>query len=271
MLLRTREPAFDRASILNAAEQVKAQRRALAACRAVAQREKKWRTATTAALVLTFVALVVMTGVSLADREPVMQLAGRLIPLSGSKPAVEGADAAYAAYENEKDRTALRIARPLAEQGDARAQTVLGLVYQRGRAVARDDPRALQWLRRAAVQGDGVAQFHLGIMYDEGRSVPQSSSEAVRWYRLAADQGDARAMFNLAVLYARGEGVSASKVMAHMWFNLAAAHLPASEPRNRGAAVQNRDLIARKMTQDEVARAQEKAREWFDRGRTQPE
>ena len=78
MFLRMRRQALGRASVLNAEQQVKAQRRALAACRAVALREKKWRTAMTAALVLTFAALVVMTGVSFADREPMRQLAGRV-------------------------------------------------------------------------------------------------------------------------------------------------------------------------------------------------
>ena len=153
MFLRMREPALDPASVLNAEEQLKALHGALAACRAVAQREKKWRTAVTAALVPTFAALAVMAGVSLVDRV--------------SKPALRGANAAYVAYKNEDDHTALRIARPLAEQGDARAQTVLGLIYQRGHAVERDDPRALRWLRRAAAQGDGIAQFHLGITYDQ--------------------------------------------------------------------------------------------------------
>ena len=260
MLLSMRGPALDRASVPKAEEQVKALRKALGGCQAVVQREKKWRTAVTAALALTFAALVVMRSVSLADRKPVTQLAGRLIALLGSKAEAKGADAAYAAYENKEDQTALRIARPLAEQGDARAQTVLGLIYKRGRA----DPQAGQWLRRAAMQGDGIAQFHFGIMYAEGRSVPQSYSEAVKWYRLAADQGIGQAMFNLGVLYARGEGVSASNIMAHMWFNLAAAHFSASEPRNREEAVQNRDLIASKMKPDEVAKAQEKAREWFE-------
>jgi TPR repeat protein len=38
-----------------------------------------------------------------------------------------------------------------------------------------------------AEQGDAVAQSNLGNMYAYGRGVPQDNAEAVRWYRLAAD------------------------------------------------------------------------------------
>jgi uncharacterized protein len=47
-----------------------------------------------------------------------------------------------------------------------------------------------------------------------------------------------------------------------MWFNLAAARFPASDTRNRGLAVKNRDVVAGKMTSDQLAEAQKLAREW---------
>ena len=45
-----------------------------------------------------------------------------------------------------------------------------------------------------------------------------------------------------------------------MWFNLAAARFTSSLPRDRAA--RNRDTIARKMSPDEIAQAQELARLW---------
>ena len=41
-----------------------------------------------------------------------------------------------------------------------------------------------------AEKGNAPAQFNLGLMYDNGRGVPKDEAEAVKWYRKAADQGD---------------------------------------------------------------------------------
>ena len=69
---------------------------------------------------------------------------------------------------------------------------------------AQDD---LDTVRQAADQGDANAQFNLGVMYDFGEGVPKDDAEAVEWYRLAAEQGYANAQFNLGLMYANGEGV----------------------------------------------------------------
>ena len=55
--------------------------------------------------------------------------------------------------------------------------------------VPQDDTEAVQWYRLAAEQGYAKAQFNLGLMYAKGRGGPQDDTEAVRWYRLAAEQG----------------------------------------------------------------------------------
>ena len=55
--------------------------------------------------------------------------------------------------------------RPLADQGDALAQTKLGLMYELGRGVLQDYAQAVVWYRKAAAQGDALAQSSLGEMY----------------------------------------------------------------------------------------------------------
>ena len=45
-------------------------------------------------------------------------------------------------------------------------------------------------------------------------------------------------------------------------FNLTAAHVPASAADDRDAAVNYRDLVERRMTRDQIAKAQKLAREW---------
>ena len=76
---------------------------------------------------------------------------------------------------------------------------------------------------RKAEQGDAEAQSVLGLMYSLGLGVPQDSQEAVKWYRRAAEQGYAGAQGALGYMYAEGKGVPKDYVLAYKWFNLATA------------------------------------------------
>jgi TPR repeat protein len=56
---------------------------------------------------------------------------------------------------------AIRLFRPLAEKGNARAQGLLGVMYRRGQGVARSSVHAFLWLSRAAASGDPAAKAEL--------------------------------------------------------------------------------------------------------------
>ncbi len=169
---------------------------------------------------------------------------------------------AVAAYDRGDYATALRLYRPLANQGSAAARHNVGFMYAHGQGVPLDYAEAVMWYRKAAEQGLAAAQLNLGVMYDNGQGVPQDYAEAVMWYRKAAEQGVAAAQLNLGVRYDNGRGVPQDYVQAHMWFNLAAARFLASETENRETAVRNRDRVAAKMTVAQIAEAQRLAREW---------
>ena len=156
--------------------------------------------------------------------------------------------------------TALAEFRPVAEQGDAKAQFHLGLMYANGEGVPQDYQEAVKWYRRAAEQGDARAQSNLGLMYDKGQGVPQAYQEAVKWYRRAAEQGRPSAQYNLASMYYSGQGVPQDYVLAHMWANLAAS-------QGGEKAVKKRDKIATFMTPAQLAEAQRLAREWKAKGK----
>jgi uncharacterized protein len=79
--------------------------------------------------------------------------------------------------------------RPLVEQGDAKAQYILGLMYLNGQGVPRDYATALSWLRKAAEQGYADAQNFLGQMYAGGYFVPQDYVIAHMWFDLAVASG----------------------------------------------------------------------------------
>ena len=109
-----------------------------------------------------------------------------------------------------------------------------------------DYARALKLLRPHAEQGDAKAQFFLGIMYRFGHGVPKDHAEAAEWYRLAAEQGHASPQFSLGVMYAKGTGVPQDYVLAHMWFYLAeaAGHEYAVRDRDHAAGLMTPDQIA---------------------------
>ena len=124
--------------------------------------------------------------------------------------------------------------------------------YQRG-----DYAVAMKLWRPLAEQGDSSAQVNLGVLYHNGQGVPQDYQEAMKWYRKAAEQGHPGAQSNLGRLYDNGQGVPQDFVRAHMWFNLSAA---ASSGDNGKKAMKNRDLVASRMTATQIEKAQEMAR-----------
>lgn len=149
---------------------------------------------------------------------------------------------------------------PLAKQGDAVAQLLLGGMYVSGQGVPQNYAEAVKWYRLSAAQGNRAAQSDLGLMYAEGKGVPQNYAEAFKWLQLSAARGDALAQHRISIMYALGRGVPQDYVLAHMWMNLAASDLP--QGKERDDAISNRDLIEKKMTPTQVAEAQRRAREW---------
>ena len=146
----------------------------------------------------------------------------------------------FAGFENIIERkdyaTALKLLRPLAEQGNASAQSNLGWMYESGHGVTKDDKEAIRWYRLAADQGDADAQFNLGTMYGKGHGVTQDYKEAIRWYRLAADQGIASAQYNLGQMYGKGHGVTQDYKEAVRLWRLAAEQGHAKAQYNLGWA-----------------------------------
>src|ERR1700729_2240405 len=89
-------------------------------------------------------------------------ISGLAVPVAAS-PLEDAA----AAAEKGDYTTAVRLWRPLADQGDTDAQYNLGIMYFTGQGTAQDPAEAAKWFRKAAEQGDVNAQYNLGAMYDQ--------------------------------------------------------------------------------------------------------
>jgi TPR repeat protein len=88
-------------------------------------------------------------------------IAAIILVLGFATPVVAGPlEDADAAIKRRDYATALRLIRPLAEQGDANAQYNLGVFYDNGLGVPQDRVRAHMWLNLAAMQGrESAATF----------------------------------------------------------------------------------------------------------------
>ena len=81
-----------------------------------------------------------------------------LVIFGAAGPAVAGPfEDAEAAYQKGDYATALRLWRPLAEQGNSRAQANLGYMFSIGRGVPQDYVQAHKWFSLSAAQGNAVA------------------------------------------------------------------------------------------------------------------
>jgi len=98
--------------------------------------------------------------------------------------------------------------------------TTFSSVYGESRWYCDGD---VAYCRVKAEQGDAKGQFSLGLMYYSGsEGVIQDYKEGVKWYRKAAEQGHTLAQIILGHLYFQGNGVGKDYIMAHMYWNIAA-------------------------------------------------
>ena len=175
-----------------------------------------------------------------------------------------------------------------AENGVVDAQIDLGVMYANGQYVPQDDRQSAKWYRLAAENGDSRAQIILSVMYAKGQGVPQSDQKAVKWLRFSmkervapekthiynlakknvssaikiliddAENGVVEAQNYLGTMYANGQGVPRDYVLAHMWYNL-------SGLQGHKAATAQINLVERKMSPEQIEKAQEMVRDWTPR------
>ena len=154
-----------------------------------------------------------------------MRYALRLIFIAALSAMSEGAtlagpfEDATAAANKGDHATVARLMRPLADQGDAEAQTIIGNAYVYGQGGPQNSAEGLKWLRRAADQRHAVAQYSLGQVYEKGRGVQRDHVAALTWYNLSAAQGDDDAIKARDTLTKKlpPADVSQAKTMANGW------------------------------------------------------
>ncbi len=129
--------------------------------------------------------------------------------------------------------------------------------------------KALKLFKQWAERGNPNAQNNVGVFYESGQGVTRNDDIAEYWYRRAAEQGLPEAQFNLSAILAsdlmlalqRGAAPNDSGqkekrfIEAYMWVSLAA-------PQGHEGAAVGVKRLGKLMTPDQIAEAQRLAREW---------
>jgi TPR repeat protein len=114
----------------------------------------------------------------------------------------------------------------------------------------------IEKLKKDAEKGDATAQINLGLYYYNGNGVSQDYQEALKWYRKAADQGFAIAQFTLGMMYFEGHGVAQDYAEAYGWLNIGSIG-------GNENSIELRNQVLKKMTPDQIAEGQKKAKEYL--------
>ena len=96
----------------------------------------------------------------------------------------------FEAYNNKDYISAYNAWLPLAESGDAIAQSNLGIMFKNGEGVSQNYEKSFRWFSLSAKQGYVFAQTLLGYMYENGYGVIQSDVDAYMWFYIAASKND---------------------------------------------------------------------------------
>jgi TPR repeat protein len=90
-------------------------------------------------------------------------IAGAIVTLilSGAAAVAGPWEDGMVAYNRGDYLPAIKLLRPLARAGNAKAQNVMGVMYRKGEGVARSSAKAFMWFSLAAKRGDTQAKANL--------------------------------------------------------------------------------------------------------------
>lgn len=164
---------------------------------------------------------------------------------------------AWTAYNIGQYKKTINLVTPLANEGNPRAQVILGRCYENGLGVAQDEAVAAQWFQLAAEQNDSEAQVLLAYCYELGSGVPKNDQQVMNLFTRAAQNGNAEAQFNLAMNYSQGlNGAPKNEAEAFKWAQASA---------NQGYAQAERFLGACYEYGFGVQADQAQAKIWYDK------
>jgi uncharacterized protein len=146
--------------------------------------------------------------------------------------------------------TAMTLYRRAADQGNLRARTNIGEMFERGWSVPKNLDEAVLWYKLAAQNGWPNALDTLANLYRKGRDeagqgLDKNLDEAIRLYRIASELGHSNAMNNLGQLYLSDELPEKNVDEGIRWLTKAADRGNRFAPYNLGRAYRDGKIVKR--------------------------
>lgn len=135
-------------------------------------------------------------------------------------------DPAYQAARiqmNNGNAAAFPVIKAAAEDGFAKAQYNLAVLYREGLGAPTSQSLYRKWMEASAAQEFHLALFTLALDYDVGRGVAKDLPRALAYYERAAEAGNEMAAYNAGQINLMGEGaVPANPVKGIRFLELSA-------------------------------------------------
>ncbi|MBQ7456383.1 MAG: sel1 repeat family protein [Desulfovibrio sp.] len=147
---------------------------------------------------------------------------------------------AWETYNIGHYKETMTLLQPLASNGNATAQILVGRCYENGLGVPQNMETAAKWYALAAEQNNPQAMVLLGYCYEHGLGVPKDTAKTVSLMEGAANKGSAEAQFNVAMYYNLGKYGKAKDFNASFaWAKRSADQGYAEAERYVGACYEN--------------------------------
>jgi TPR repeat protein len=144
-----------------------------------------------------------------------------------------------------------------AQSLEERLRTAAG-AYER-----KDFALAVSLWKPLAAEGNAEAETLLGAMYWQGEGVPRDHAEAARLYLAAAERGYARAQNDIGFMYGFGEGIPPhDDVQAYKWISLAIERYTVKNEERCNQAIKDRATLAARMSSAQLAEAEAAIKAW---------
>ena len=123
--------------------------------------------------------------------------------------------------KNEKE--AVRWYKKSMNQGYYQAYQALGLCYADGIGVKADANQAIRLFKLGIAKGDKYCYFRLANIYYDGNGVPLNYASAAYYYKLGAEKGDKYSKWMLGYCYLHGQGLTENRSEGMRWIKAAAS------------------------------------------------
>jgi hypothetical protein len=171
-----------------------------------------------------------------------------------SFPALADFKEGALAYRSGDFAAARKALEPLAQQGDADAQFLMGSVLANAKPPLQDFDQAEKWLRASAAQGNIKAMLSIGNLLAFYRR-PPDEKQAFQWFSKAAEHCDSEGQFLVGLGHFEGKNLDKDLPSAWMWLTLASQ-------RGHLLAAVTQHSLREKFSEADIAAGSERARQW---------